>query len=280
MKLGTLVRIENTSDAEKEFQKLRSLGFSACQLVYKPAEYKKDDAFIIKNAAKKYGVDICAQFCRYYDNDTVWDNYYGYMTAGLGIEAYRKSRLDYIRSAAKFAHNIGIKDIVIHAGFIPNNPFASEYPLLLTSVKLICELLEKMEMNLLLETGGESSVALLRLINDIGSNNIFINLDPANMIMYGYANPVDALYTVGKYVRNMHGKDGMPPNDTRELGMETPAGEGLVDFPKLFGKLKELGYDRYVIIEREISGEKQIEDIIKAKMYFEGLLKELNFEVE
>ncbi len=280
MKLGTLVRINHIEDTEKEFHKLRSLGFSACQLVYKPEKYKKEDAIIIKNAAKKYGVDICAQFCGYYDSDTVWDNYYGYMTAGLGVEAYRTSRLNYLRDAADFAALIGIKDIIIHAGFIPNNPFSAEYPPLLAAVKLLCEHLEKMEMNLLLETGGESAVSLLRLIKGIGSDNIFINLDPANMLMYGYANPVDALYTVGKFVRNMHGKDGTPPTDPYKLGDETPVGEGLVDFPKLLEKLKELGYDRYIIIEREISGEKQTGDIISAKEYFEKLLNELNFEVE
>jgi len=124
---------------------------------------------------------------------------------------------------------------------------------------------KKMDMNVLLETGGEAAVALLRLITDLGKDNIFVNLDPANMLMYGYANPVDALYTIGKYVRNFHGKDGVVPTDPRVLGAETPVGEGMVDFYKVFKKLKELGYNRFITIEREITGDKQTEDILKAK---------------
>lgn len=278
MKLGTLLRITDISEADKSFLNLKEFGFSACQIVYKPEKYKMEDAVVIKKAAEKYGIDISAQFCGYYDDDTVWDNYYGYMTAGLGVEAYRKRRLDYLKSAAEFAHEAGISDIVIHAGFIPNNPFSSDYPPLLTAVKMLCEHCKKMNMNVLLETGGESSVALLRLIKDTGADNIFINLDPANMIMYGYANPVDALYTIGKYVRNIHGKDGMPPVDIRELGEERVVGDGKVDFYSMFKELKKLGYDRYIIIEREITGEKQIKDILKAKKYFEDMLLELEYQ--
>ena len=274
MKLGTLLRLNTISEADEKFRASKNMGFDSCQLVYKPAEYRAEDAEFIKETAQKYGIDISAQFCGFNDNDTVWDNYYGYMTAGLGVETYRKSRLDYVKKAAVFAHVAGITDIVIHAGFIPNNPFSMDYPPLLTAVKLLCDYCKSLDMNVLLETGGESAVALLRLILDTGADNLFVNLDPANMLMYGYANPVDAMYTVGKYVRNIHGKDGLPPTDPRELGRETPIGEGRVDFPALFKELKRLGYDRYITIEREISGEKQIEDILKAKRYFEKLMEE------
>lgn len=275
MKLGTLLRLSSIEEADVKFKYLKDLGFESCQLVYKPAEYKDEDALVIKTVADKYGIDISAQFCGYNDGDTVWDNYWGYMTAGLGVEAYRKSRCDYVKKAASFAQKCGIQDIVIHAGFIPNNPFSADYPPILTAVKLICDHCKKLGMNVLLETGGETSVALLRLIADTGADNLFVNLDPANMLMYGYANPVDAMYTIGKYVRNIHGKDGLPPTDPRELGKEMPIGEGGVDFPKLFAELKKVGYDRYITIEREITGEEQINDILKAKEYFEKLLEEI-----
>ena len=35
-----------------------------------------------------------------------------------------------------------------------------------------------------------------------------------------------------------------------------------MDFPNVVVMLKELGYDRYVIIEREIGGEEQTRDIL------------------
>lgn len=275
MKLGTLLRVTDAGDAKTKFAELAKYGFTSCQLVFKPKEYTSSDAAAIKQAAAESGIEISAQFCGYYDEDTVWDNYYGFHTAGLNVEAYRKQRLDYLKNAAVFAAEAGISDIVIHAGFIPNNPFAPEYATLLTAVGLLCKHCKNLGINVLLETGGESAVSLLRLIKDVGSDNLFVNLDPANMLMYGYANPVDALYTIGKYVRNVHGKDGCPPTDPRILGEEKPVGEGMVDFYSMFKKLKELGYDRYITIEREITGDKQIEDILKAKRYFEKMLSEI-----
>ena len=90
--------------------------------------------------------------------------------------------------------------------------------------------------------------------------------------MYGFGNPVDALCVFGKYVRNMHGKDGCLPTDPRKLGPEKPVGQGMVDFPAIFKKFREIGYDRYCIIEREISGEQQLRDILSAKEYLSALV--------
>ncbi len=275
MKYGTLVRITDPAEAKEKFRELRGYGFDSCQLVYKPEKYVLENAAIIRKTADDEGIDISAQFAGFYDTDTIWDNYYGYMTAGLNVEAYRVSRVNYVKSVGRFAKELGITDVVIHAGFIPNNPFSPDYASMLTAIESISSYYETIGMNLLFETGPESPVTLLRLIKDIGRDNLYINLDPANLIMYGYGNPIDALYTFGKYVRNIHGKDGMPPTDPRNLGKEVPAGEGMVDFPKMFKMLKDLNYDRYIIIEREISGPQQAKDIIKAKAYFEKLVSEI-----
>ncbi|MCL2517691.1 MAG: sugar phosphate isomerase/epimerase [Oscillospiraceae bacterium] len=272
MKFGTLVRISDISESDEKFKKLKELGFDSCQLVYKPKEYIKQDAETIKTAAEKSGIEISAQFCGFYDTETVYDLYYGFLTAGLNIEAYRSQRLNYVREAAAFASWLGITDIIIHGGFIPNNPFSPEYASMLVSIEKLSQQCGNFGLNILFETGAEAPITLLRLIEDIGRNNLFINFDPANILMYGYGNPVDALHVYGKYVRNIHGKDGMLPTNPRKLGIEKPAGEGMVDFPAVFKMLKILGYDRYITIEREITGEQQIKDIIKAKKYFEIVL--------
>ena len=271
MKFGTLVRITDISQVNKKFSDLKELGFEACQLVYKPKEYYKNDAMIIKDAAERNGIDISAQFCGYNDNYTIWDLYYGFNTAGLNVEAYRASRLDYVCKASEFASWLGVSDIVIHAGFTPNNPFSPGYASMLTAIKIISHHCEKLGLNVLLETGAEAPVTLLRLIEDVGHNNLFINFDPANIIMYGYGNPVDAITVFGKYIRNIHGKDGMLPTTTRNLGIEMVAGKGMVDFAKIFKMIKDIGYDRYIIIEREIAGDQQVKDIVAAKKYFEKL---------
>ena len=274
MKLGTLVRITDINKANEEFKKVKELGLPSCQLVYKPATYCREDALIIKEASESNGIEISAMFAGYNDTDTVWDIYYGFQTAGINVEAYRKSRIDYIKAASDFANEIGITDIIIHAGFVPNNPFAPEYGTMIAGLNTLTSYFRPKGQNLLLETGGEAPITLLRLIEDVGAGNLFINFDPANILMYGYGHPVDALKVFGKYVRNMHGKDGFLPTDTRHTGREAPVSEGAVDFKGIIKEFRNLSYDRYITIEREISGEAQIRDILKAKEYFEKLLNE------
>ena len=101
----------------------------------------------------------------------------------------------------------------------------------------------------------------MRTIEDVGLDNLGVNLDTANLILYGRGNPVDALDVIGKYVRNLHIKDGVFPTDGHSLGKEVPFGEGKADFERIIPKLYELNFTGELIIEREISGPQQIADI-------------------
>ena len=271
MKLGTMVEITNPLQCDEKLKKLKELGFDTCQLKYKPEVFRKEDAEIIKASADKYGIDICSIFAGFGDANLRWDTLYGHRTIGIGILAYQAQRIEYMRKTAEFASMLGIKEMIIHAGFVPNDPLCEDYANIRTAVSLLADYLHELDMDLLLETGCETPIVLRGLIEDIGKDNIFINFDPANILMYGYGNPNDALKVFGKYVRNMHGKDGCLPTKPFTLGEEKPMGEGMVDFKTAFNQLKEYGYDRYVIIEREISGEEQIADILKAKKYIESL---------
>ena len=119
--------------------------------------------------------------------------------------------------------------------------------------------------NLLFETGQETPVTMMRCFEKVGRDNLRVNLDTANLILYGKANPVDALEVFGKYVANLHAKDGLYPTNGHDLGKETPIGQGKVDFPALVRKLYDLDYHGYMTIEREIDGDQQIADIREAK---------------
>ena len=116
---------------------------------------------------------------------------------------------------------------------------------------------------------------MLRCFEEVGCDNLGINLDTANLILYGKANPVDALDVFGRHVRNLHAKDGLYPINGHDLGTEVRLGDGKVDFRALFQKLKELGYDSYVTIEREIEGAEQAADILYAKEYLEKIISEV-----
>ena len=99
-----------------------------------------------------------------------------------------------------------------------------------------------------------------------------MNLDTANLILYGKANPVDALDVIGKYVRNLHAKDGFYPTDGMNLGREARVGDGKVDFEGVIRGLHALGYDGAITIEREISGEQQNLDIRHARDYLQAII--------
>ncbi len=279
MKYGTLVRIPEGADiqraCEEKFGKLQKMGLDACQLVYKPAVYTPEDAELIRDCAKACKIEISAQFCGYYDGLYTWDTYYDYHLAGINSPVFGAERVRYLLSAIPFMKRLGVSDMIIHGGFISNNPFAQDYTQMLACVRLLGSRLAAEGMNLLFETGGESPVTLLRLFEDSGLNNLYVNLDTANLIMYGYGNPVDAVYTYGKYVRNMHAKDGFPPTAGRRLGREVPIGSGYVDFERVLGDLAKLGYDRYVIIECEIQGKDHEAEIAKAFGYLKGIVKKV-----
>ena len=122
------------------------------------------------------------------------------------------------------------------------------------------------------ETGQETPITLLRAIGDVGLPNIGVNLDTANLILYGKGNPVDALDVIGAYVRGMHAKDGLFPTDPRGLGKEVPIGQGKANFPLIIGKLKQLGYRGPITIERETEGPQQLADVQKSVAYLKELI--------
>ncbi len=265
MKLGTLVRTPDMNRLDEAFGIVADLGLTSCQLAYKPLVLDPADAGRIRAAADRHGIEISAHFIGYPDPYTIYDLRHGYCVNGLAAPMFRARRLEYLTQGVPFVCALGITDLILHAGFVPNNPFDGEYANLVCTLRLLATAALAQGVNILFETGAESPVTLLRLIGDVGTGNLYVNLDTGNAVMYGYANPVDALYTYGQYVRNIHIKDGMPPTTADALGPECALGEGVVDFPRFFRKLRQTGYDRFLTIEREITGDAQRLDIARAR---------------
>ena len=126
-----------------------------------------------------------------------------------------------------------------------------------------------------METGQETPTTMLRMIKDVDRPNLGVGLDTANLILYGKANPVDAVKIIGPYVQAMHAKDGRWPTDPARLGEEVVIGKGEVDFAKVLSELLALGYKGAVTIERETSGPQQIADVRGEKLYLERILAEV-----
>jgi sugar phosphate isomerase/epimerase len=257
-------------------EKVSALGFPTCQVVCWHAEWLTEEvAETLKRTASEKGVEITTIWTgmpgRY-----VWNFIDGPATIGLVPEELRQERLAMLKQGADFAQMVGVPSITTHVGFIPENPGDALYPGLVDALREIALYCKERGQSFWFETGQETPVTLLRTIEDIGTGNLGANLDPANLLMYGKANPVDALDVIGAYVHGVHAKDGEYPTDGRYLGVEKPLGQGRVGFPALLRKLKALGFDGALTIEREISGPQQIEDIKEAKLFLEQILASLS----
>lgn len=277
MRVGVLIELFRDTDIDARFAELRSMGMESCQLVCWDREIMdRENADKVNAAAEHHKVDITAFWCGW-EGPRVWDFYDGQLTLGLVPEAFRFERVKMLQEGIRFAAMIHVKDVATHVGYMPENPYDPNYAGVLACLKELVKQCKENGQNFLFETGQETPVTLKRAIQDIekelGKGNVGINLDPANLVMYGKANPVDALEVFGEYVMGIHGKDGKYPTDGHMLGDEVPLGQGKVNYPAFVAKLKEIGYAGDITIEREISGEEQKKDIVMAKAVLDELLK-------
>lgn len=177
-------------------------------------------------------------------------------TVGLVPEGLRAARKQETIAISDFAKLLGVDCIGLHIGFVPHDANAPEYAGVLQVTREICDHAAGHGQRVHLETGQEPADVLLRFIEDTGRHNLFINFDPANMILYGTGEPLPALRAVGKYVRSIHCKDAKwsdQPGVT--WGQEVPLGEGDVGMADYLQTLADIGYDGPLTIEREIPEE-------------------------
>lgn len=272
MKLGVLVQLSER-DMEEKIAKVREMGFDSCQLCgWKHKLFADEVAENIKKACEKYHVSISTFWCGW-SGPAVWDFYDGPLTLGLVPEEYRFARMKELMAGSDFAKKLGVKNVATHVGFLPETPNTKEYQSIVCALRAVVEYCKNNNQYFLFETGQETPVTLRRTIEDIGFDNIGINLDTANLILYGKAHPLDAIDIIGKYIRDIHAKDGCYPTDGKKLGQEKAIGDGIVNFPALIEKLRQIGYDGTITIEREIEGDEQTRDILKAKALLEKLIE-------
>lgn len=264
-KIGVLINFNKTTDIRKKFQEVKDLDLQTCQVnIWDTSLYTDENAELIVNASKETGVEI-STFWAGWRGPKTWNFYEGQYDLGLVPDEYRADRLDDLMMAAEFVRKLGVKNLATHVGFMPENPADERYWKTIYALRALCKKLKEYGIRFLFETGQETPVVLMRAIEDIGTDNVGVNLDTGNLILYGKANPVDALDMIGKYVYDLHLKDGLYPTDGRNLGREVRFGDGKANFKEFLPKLKALGYEGSLTIEREISGEKQIADIIYAR---------------
>src|SRR5213080_2838052 len=267
LRLGLIIGIGKDPDAA--MAKDRDLGLPTSQVFVD--EFDMDLVGRLRQALEKHQIEATSVVVGGPGKE-VWDFYQGPLTIGLVPRETRAARIAHIKNASDFAKQCGIQAVQTHCGFIPENPNDTVYKETIAAMREVAAYCKRNGQNFRYETGQETPITLVRAIQDVGLDNQGVNFDLANLILYGKANPVDAIELLAPYVQGIHAKDGLWPTNPRKLGEEVPIGKGKVDFPRIIARMKEINYRGAVTIEREISGPQQVEDVRAAKAYLEKLI--------
>ena len=267
MRLGLIVGAGN--DPEGAIAKVYNLGVPTCQVGVD--SFGPEMVTGLRSALDRYGIEATSLVVGG-PGPEEYDFYNGPLTIGFVPREWRAKRIERARQASDFAKKCGIPAVQTHCGFLPENPNDPVYKETIEAIREVVSYCKQNGQNFRYETGQETPITLVRAIRDVGLDNQGVNFDVANLILYGKANPVDAVEIIGPYVQGVHAKDGLWPTDPKNLGKEVPIGQGKVDFPRVIRRLKEMNYQGAITIEREISGPQQMEDIRKEKVYLEKLI--------
>jgi L-ribulose-5-phosphate 3-epimerase len=275
MALGLIV--SPFGSPEKVIGRVRELGFSNCFLSmdgyigggFTAALASQFKDLLAKNDLVATTVEVVGP------PPLEWNFLRGPATIGLVPEKTRTARIDALKEASDFAKMIGVNQVQTHCGFMPEDPADPKYPGTVEAIRAVAQHCQGNGQYFLMETGQETPTTMSRMIRDVARPNLAVGLDTANLILYGKANPEDAADILGPHVRSVHAKDGKWPTDPSNLGEEVLIGKGLVDFKRVFEKLRRVGYTGAITIERETSGAQQVEDVKAEKAYLEKVLTEV-----
>lgn len=266
--IGTI--IYDWKNIESEMKKLADAKFTSCQINYAGG---MDSAYAIRlrSAADKYGIKITTVVG--VPGHSVWNFREGPSTIGLVPAEGRDAKIATYKRMINFCRWAGVPAMHSHFGFIPEDMASQQYKDFISTMKgLACYAKERGVM-IYFETGQETPTTLIRAITDIGTGNVFINCDVANLLLYGKANPTDAIRQFGPLVKDIHAKDGCYPSreNPYELGAEKPIPEGDVDFPAIVKILKAEGYKGALTIECELNDQNK-GYLEKTRAYLEKLV--------
>lgn len=177
-------------------------------------------------------------------------------TGGFGNPTTRAERLEHLKWGLERTVALGLDYLTLHGGFLPEPDHADRKPFLDTLGKAAALAREK-GVTLGLETGQETADLLRRTLDDLKCDNVKVNFDPANMLLYDMGDPIRAVEILGPDIRSVHCKDANRPTTPGTWGVEVPLGQGQVGMRRFVEALKRVGYQGPLIIEREVGDQQQ-----------------------
>jgi sugar phosphate isomerase/epimerase len=195
-------------------------------------------------------------------------------TVGFVPPDTREEREQRTLDLSDFAARLGVGSIACHIGCVPEDPAHPDYAAVRDMVRRVCDRAAGHSQTFALETGQEPAQVLLRFFKDVDRPNLRINFDPANMILYGTGDPIEALRTLAPHVVSVHCKDGdWPPKGVPgALGTERPLGAGSVGIERFVATLRAIGFRGTLNVEREAEDQRErLSDIRKAVQLLRSL---------
>ena len=186
------------------------------------------------------------------------------LTGGIAPDATWELNWKNIQATASLAQMLGLKLVTFHAGFLPHDQSDGDFAKMLRRLGEVADIFERANISVGLETGQETAPLLASVLKKLNRRNVGVNFDPANMILYGKGDPLEALQLLGDWLLQVHLKDARSTRVPGTWGEEVPAGTGEVDWSKFFAALERLNFKGPVVIERE-AGAQRIQDIRRAK---------------
>jgi L-ribulose-5-phosphate 3-epimerase len=177
-------------------------------------------------------------------------------TGGFGNPATRAERLERFKWGLEITRQLGLTDLMLHAGFLPEPGDPDRKPLLDTLAR-VADLAKARGITVAFETGQETADLLRLTLDELQCPNLKINFDPANMILYDKGDPLRAVEILGPDIRSVHVKDANRTTVPGTWGEEVPLGKGQVNIRRFIQTLQKVGYRGPLCIEREVGNQQQ-----------------------
>lgn len=192
------------------------------------------------------------------------------LTGGIAPDGTWEQNLANIRATVTLAKRLNLELVTFHAGFLPHDPADPAFAKMLKRLGQVADLFATENITLGLETGQETAASLQTVLHQLARGNVGVNFDPANMILYDKGDPIDALRTLGPWIRQVHIKDARRTQVPGQWGQELPVGTGEVNWPAFFQTLDALHFAGHFVIERE-AGNQRVVDICTARALIEKI---------
>jgi len=269
--IGVFLKCTGIQDPEKALAAVKELGLNVIQVSKLPDEYYSEEgARRFVELLERYGIKassvvIVHEGERYSNWQTVEK------TVGYLPPETLQDRLEYSRRCIDFAAAVGAPTVTTHMGVLPHDSSAAGYQRLLGAVREVASYCKSREVILALETGQETAAELVEFIDHVGED-VKVNFDGANFIIYGLDDPLEALEILKDLIVSVHAKDGLPPTEPGLLGKEVPLGEGKAEVCETVRKLVRSGYAGPFIMEI-YAGKDRLSELRKGKAFLENCLE-------